>query len=67
MKILFIGDVVGKGGRRAVTELLPKLIDQGVDFVIANGENASGGMGITPPHAEQLLDAGINCITPFGH
>ena len=67
MKILFIGDVVGKGGRRAVTELLPKLIDQGVDFVIANGENASGGMGITPPHAEQLLDAGINCITSGNH
>ena len=67
MKILFIGDVVGKGGRRAVTELLPTLMGEGIDFVIANGENASGGMGITPPHAEQLLDRGVDCITSGNH
>jgi metallophosphoesterase (TIGR00282 family) len=67
VKILFIGDVVGKGGRRAVVELLPKLMDEGVDFIIANGENASGGMGITPAHAEMLLDMGVNCITSGNH
>ena len=48
-------------------ELLPKLMGEGVDFIIANGENASGGMGITPPHAEQLLDVGVNCITSGNH
>jgi metallophosphoesterase (TIGR00282 family) len=67
LRILLIGDVVGKGGRRAVVELLPKLIGVGVDFIIANGENASGGMGITPPHAEMLLDMGVNCITSGNH
>jgi metallophosphoesterase (TIGR00282 family) len=67
LKILFIGDVVGKGGRRAVAELLPKLMGEGVDFIIANAENASGGMGITPPHAEMLLDVGVNCITSGNH
>ena len=48
-------------------ELLPKLMGEGVDFIIANGENASGGMGITPPHAEMLLDMGVNCITSGNH
>ncbi|MCJ7662748.1 MAG: TIGR00282 family metallophosphoesterase [Desulfobacterales bacterium] len=67
MRILFIGDVVGKGGRRAIAELLPKLMGEGIDFVIANGENASGGMGITPPHAEMLFAAGVNCITSGNH
>ena len=48
-------------------ELLPKLMGEGVDFIIANGENASGGMGITPPHAEMLFDMGVNCITSGNH
>jgi metallophosphoesterase (TIGR00282 family) len=67
VKILLIGDVVGKGGRRAIADLLPTLMGEGVDFIIANGENASGGLGITPPHAEQLLDMGVNCITSGNH
>jgi metallophosphoesterase (TIGR00282 family) len=67
MRILFIGDVVGKGGRRAVIDLLPTFMDEGVDFIIANGENASGGMGITPQTAEHLLDMGVNCITSGNH
>jgi metallophosphoesterase (TIGR00282 family) len=67
VRILFIGDVVGKGGRRAVADLLPKLMGEEVDFIIANGENASGGMGITPQIAEQLLDMGVNCITSGNH
>jgi metallophosphoesterase (TIGR00282 family) len=67
VRILFIGDVVGKGGRRAIADLLPKLMGEGVDFIIANGENASGGMGITPQIAEQLLDMGVNCITSGNH
>lgn len=67
MRVLFIGDVVGKGGRRAIADLLPKLMGEGIDFIIANGENASGGMGITPSHAEMLLDMGVNCITSGNH
>jgi metallophosphoesterase (TIGR00282 family) len=67
VRILLIGDVVGKGGRRAMADLLPKLMGEGVDFIIANGENASGGIGITPSHAEMLLDRGVNCITSGNH
>ena len=50
-----------------MVEFLPKLMGEGVDFIIVNGENASGGMGITPPHAEMLLDMGVNCITSGNH
>jgi metallophosphoesterase (TIGR00282 family) len=67
VRILFIGDVVGKGGRRTVAELVPTFLGEGVDFIIVNGENASGGMGITSPHAELLLDVGVNCITSGNH
>lgn len=68
MKILFIGDIVGKGGRRAVAEILPKLVlDEGIDFVIANGENAAGGMGITPEKAKQLFEMGVDVITSGNH
>jgi len=67
LKILFIGDVVGKEGRRAVAELLPHLVGESIDFVIANGENAAGGMGITPQVAEVLLELGVNVITSGNH
>jgi len=50
-----------------VAELLPKLMGEGVDFVIANGENASGGMGITPQIAEQLFETGVDVITSGNH
>ena len=49
MKLLFVGDVVGRSGRKAVCEHVPALRERlNVDFVIANGENAAGGFGITP-------------------
>ncbi len=67
MRILFIGDVVGKAGRRAVEELLPRLKGEGIDFVIVNGENAAGGMGITPQVADGLLELGVNVITSGNH
>jgi metallophosphoesterase (TIGR00282 family) len=67
LNILFIGDVVGKGGRRALADLLPLVMREGVDFVIVNGENASGGIGITPQTAEQLLDRGVDVITSGNH
>lgn len=68
MKILFIGDIVGEPGRRAVKELLPKIKkSQSLDFVIANGENVAGGSGITPALAEELFACGIDVITTGDH
>jgi len=68
VKILFIGDIVGEPGRRAVHTLLPKLQAQhGLDFVIANGENSAGGNGITPRIAVELFNAGIDVITSGDH
>jgi hypothetical protein len=66
--LLFIGDVVAKAGRHVVRGLLPGLRDElGVDFVIANGENAAGGIGITPKEAEALFAAGVDVITLGNH
>jgi metallophosphoesterase (TIGR00282 family) len=68
VKILFIGDIVGEPGRKAVHVLLPKLREQhGLDFVIANGENSAGGNGITPRLATELFAAGIDVITSGDH
>lgn len=68
MKILFVGDIVGQPGRRAVRTLVPKLrLRHGVDFVIANGENAAGGNGITPAVAEELFESGVDVITSGDH
>lgn len=66
--ILFIGDVVGRPGRRVVRELLPGLVDRyRVDLVIANGENASGGIGLSPKGAEELFGAGVQVLTSGNH
>ena len=68
MKILFIGDIVGQPGRRAVAELLPKLRQElRLDFVIANGENSAGGSGITPKTAGEIFLAGVDAITSGDH
>ena len=68
MNVLFIGDIVGAPGRRAVEELLPRLVDHHfIDLVVANGENASGGLGITPLIADQLLAQGIDVLTSGNH
>jgi 2',3'-cyclic-nucleotide 2'-phosphodiesterase len=68
MKILFLGDVMGRSGRTAVAETLPKLrAELRLDFVVVNGENASGGMGLTPAHAQLLLAAGADCLTLGDH
>ncbi len=68
MRVLFIGDIVGKPGRAAVTGLLPKLRkEHAPDVVIANGENSAGGFGITPDISEDLLDLGIDVITTGNH
>jgi 2',3'-cyclic-nucleotide 2'-phosphodiesterase len=68
MKILFIGDIVGSPGRDAVKKLLPGLKrDFGLDFVIANAENAAGGSGITARVANELFDAGVSVLTSGDH
>ena len=68
MKLLFIGDIVGGPGRKAVRKLLPVLRDKhGLDVVIANGENAAGGNGITPDTASEIFGAGVDVITSGDH
>ncbi len=68
MKVLFIGDIVGKIGRQAVKSLLPNLVNRyKIDAVIANGENAAGGFGITEKTAEDLFNCGIHIITTGNH
>ncbi len=68
MKLLFIGDIVGKPGREIVTALVPKVRDErGIDFVIANGENAAAGAGITGSICRTLLGAGVDVITLGDH
>jgi len=66
--ILFVGDIVGGIGRRTLLALLPALRERfAPDFVIVNGENAAGGVGITPKVAEQLFGAGVDVITLGNH
>jgi metallophosphoesterase (TIGR00282 family) len=68
MHIFFIGDIVGAPGRRAVEELLPRVVDRYfIDLVVANGENAAGGIGITPQVAEHLLNQGVDLLTSGNH
>jgi len=68
VKILFIGDVVGAPGRKAVAELVPGLRERHqIHFVIANGENSAGGSGITPATAAEIFAAGVDAITSGDH
>jgi 2',3'-cyclic-nucleotide 2'-phosphodiesterase len=68
MRLLFVGDVVGRSGRAIVVERLPRLVaDWKLDFVVVNGENAAGGFGITEPIYQDLLDAGADAITLGNH
>lgn len=68
MKIAFIGDIVGRPGRKIIKQNLQRLKEQeGIDFVIANGENASHGFGITVKNADELFKCGIDLITGGNH
>jgi len=68
MKILFVGDIVGKPGRGAVQKLVPRLREEhGLDLCVGNSENSAGGAGITPESAEDLLDAGLDLLTGGNH
>jgi metallophosphoesterase (TIGR00282 family) len=68
MRLLFLGDVVGRPGRRALRTILPALIGrEKAQFVVANCENAAGGKGVDPDSAEELLDAGVDVLTSGNH
>ena len=68
MRILAIGDIIGKPGREAVRELLPGLRrEYGIDLVMGNGENAAGGLGLTLSTARELFDVGVDVITSGNH
>jgi metallophosphoesterase (TIGR00282 family) len=68
VKLLFLGDIIGRSGREAVQKHLPGLRSSlGLDFVVANGENAAGGFGITDKIAAELYAAGVDCITTGNH
>jgi len=68
VKILFIGDIVGEPGRKAVRTLVPLLrLQHQLDAVVANGENSAGGSGITPKTAEEIFSAGVDVITTGDH
>ncbi len=68
MRILFIGDIVGRSGRAIVLERLPRLVrDWRLDCVVINGENAAGGFGITEAIYQDLLDAGADAVTLGNH
>ena len=68
MRVLMVGDVIGRPGRRAVKHLLPDLRQEyQIDLVIANGENTAGGFGLTMPTAQELFAAGVDVLTSGNH
>src|SRR5271154_6083510 len=68
MRVLLIGDIVGRSGRTIVYDRLPRLVrDWKLDLVVANGENAAGGFGITEAIYRELLDAGVDAVTLGNH
>ena len=68
MRILFLGDIVGRPGRMIVKNILPDLRKtENIDIVIANGENAAAGSGLTPKIADELLESGIDVLTSGDH
>ncbi len=68
LTVLAIGDIIGRAGRRAVREHLPRLVDRHrIDFVVANGENLAGGFGVTARAAREVFDAGVDVLTNGNH
>jgi metallophosphoesterase (TIGR00282 family) len=68
VKVLFIADIVGKPGRQALSQELHRIVDRhGVDLVIANGENAAGGFGLTEETARELYECGVHLLTSGNH
>lgn len=68
IRLMMIGDVFGRSGRRALKENIPGLVhDEKIDLVLANGENAAGGNGITRENAREIFAAGVDVITLGNH
>lgn len=68
MKLLFIGDIVGRPGRQAVAKILPEIVRQEkIDYVVANGENLSGGRGMTKNNYDKMIETGIDLFTTGNH
>ncbi|HWP56770.1 MAG TPA: TIGR00282 family metallophosphoesterase [Candidatus Acidoferrales bacterium] len=68
MRVLILGDTVGRPARRAIGELVPAVVaDEGIDLVIANAENAAGGMGVDVKSAEELFSSGVHVLTSGNH
>ncbi len=68
MKLLFVGDVIGKPGRRALQNLLPRLVDHHrADYVVVNVENSAGGFGVTPEVLKEIADLPIDVFTTGNH
>jgi metallophosphoesterase (TIGR00282 family) len=68
LRLLFVGDVMGKPGRRALQSILPRLVDQHrTDYVVVNVENSAGGFGVTPEVLDELADLPIDCFTTGNH
>jgi len=68
MRLLFIGDIVGEPGRKAVKKLVPEIVDKnGIECVIANAENSAGGSGITGPIANEIKNSGVHVLTSGDH
>ncbi len=68
MRVLFLGDIFGRPGRNCISKELPNIIEKySIDFTIANGENAAGGIGINPKIADSLFECGIDVLTSGNH
>jgi len=68
LRLLFIGDVLGRSGRAALSRFVPRLREKwALDFIVANGENAAGGFGITEAICDEMLGLGIDCVTLGNH
>jgi 2',3'-cyclic-nucleotide 2'-phosphodiesterase len=68
LRLLFVGDVIGKPGRRALQNILPRLVDHHrTDYVVVNVENAAGGFGVTPEIMHELSDLPVDCFTSGNH
>ncbi len=68
MRILFVGDVIGRPGRQALAKVLPRVVrEHDVELTVANGENVAAGIGITESTASELFEAGVNLITGGNH
>jgi 2',3'-cyclic-nucleotide 2'-phosphodiesterase len=68
LRLLFVGDVIGKPGRRALHSILPRLVDRHrTDYVVVNVENSAGGFGVTPDIMDELSDLPIDCYTSGNH